>query len=163
MDFTWLVRGAAMDGPGREQAHPLGIEAHPLDFPTKGLYYRQKYSSVLSAIRVSGLRPSCRWRSQVWRSWAGVVIRGLRLWGRLDVLPNSLKPCWRRLMVEKWTLHSLLDIPAVGMPIARCTFFVLSTRCTCVMIMLFNQLLNMPQLSGGWIILAKEKCSLTGM
>ena len=31
------------------------------------------------------------------------------------------------------------------------------------MIMLFNQLLDMPQLSGGWIILAKEKCSLTGM
>jgi hypothetical protein len=30
------------------------------------------------------------------------------------------------------------------------------------MIMLFNQLLDMPHLSGGWIILAKEKCSLTG-
>ena len=27
------------------------------------------------------------------------------------------------------------------------------------MIMLFNQLLDMPHLSGGWIILAKEKCS----
>ena len=26
-----------------------------------------------------------------------------------------------------------------------------------------NQLLDMPHLSGGWIILAKEKCSLTGM
>uniref|UniRef100_A0A674CMN6 ARFGEF family member 3 n=1 Tax=Salmo trutta TaxID=8032 RepID=A0A674CMN6_SALTR len=31
------------------------------------------------------------------------------------------------------------------------------------MIKLFNQLLDMPHLSGGWIILAKEKCSLTGM
>jgi hypothetical protein len=31
------------------------------------------------------------------------------------------------------------------------------------MTMLFNQLLDMPHLSGGWIILAKEKCSLTGM
>jgi hypothetical protein len=30
------------------------------------------------------------------------------------------------------------------------------------MIMLFNQLLEMPNLSGGWIILAREKCSLTG-
>jgi hypothetical protein len=29
------------------------------------------------------------------------------------------------------------------------------------MIMLFNQLLDIPHLSGGWIILAKEKCSLT--
>jgi hypothetical protein len=27
--------------------------------------------------------------------------------------------------------------------------------------MLFNQLLDMPQLSSGWIILAQEKCSLT--
>jgi hypothetical protein len=27
------------------------------------------------------------------------------------------------------------------------------------MIVLFNQLLDMPHLSGGWIILAKEKCS----
>jgi hypothetical protein len=34
---------------------------------------------------------------------------------------------------------------------------------TGVMIMLLNQLLDMPHLSGGWIILAKEKCSLTRM
>ncbi len=27
----------------------------------------------------------------IWRSWAGVVTRGLQLWGWLDVLPNSLK------------------------------------------------------------------------
>ena len=67
---------------------------------------------------------------------------------------------------------ALVDIPAVSMPIALCCvtklhilewpFIVHSTRCTCVMIMLFN-LLDMPQLSGGWIILAKEKCSLTGI
>ncbi len=48
---------------------------------------------------------------------------GLRLWGRLDVLPNSLKRLWRRLMVEKWTFNSrataLVDIPAVSMPIAH--------------------------------------------
>jgi hypothetical protein len=31
------------------------------------------------------------------------------------------------------------------------------------MIMLFNQLLDTPDLSGGGIILAKEKWSLTGM
>ncbi len=59
----------------------------------------------------------------MWRSWAGVVTRGLRLWGRLDVLPNPLKRLWRRLMVEKWKFNShatdLVDIPAVSMPIAR--------------------------------------------
>ena len=36
-------------------------------------------------------------------------------------------------------------------------FIVPSTRFTGVSIMLFNQLLDMPHLSGGWIILAKDK------
>jgi hypothetical protein len=86
-------------------------------------------------------------------------------------------------MVDTLTFNSLatalVDIPAASMPIARSEktsvalccltklhiveFIVPSTRCTCVMIMLFNQLLDMPHLSGGWIILANEKCSLTGM
>ena len=35
-----------------------------------------------------------------------VVTRGLRLSGRLGVLPNCLKRLWRRLMVEKWTFNS---------------------------------------------------------
>ena len=43
--------------------------------------------------------------------------------------------------------------------ILECPFIDPSTRCTCVLIMLFNQVLNMSHLSGGWIILAKEKCS----
>ena len=105
--------------------------------------------------------------------------RGLRLWGWLDVLPNSLK--------QRWTLHSLatalVDIPAVSMPVARSLttwyicgivlcdklhilewpFIFPSTRCTCIIIMLFSYLLDMPHLSGGWIILVQEKCSLTGM
>ena len=33
---------------------------------------------------------------------------GLRLWGRLDVLPNFLKRRRRRLMVEKWNEHSII-------------------------------------------------------
>ncbi len=77
---------------------------------------------VAAAVRVAGLRQSWRWRCWMWRSWAGVVTRGLRLWGRLDVLPNSLKRLWKWFMVEKWTFNSqataLVDIPAVSMPIA---------------------------------------------
>jgi hypothetical protein len=65
----------------------------------------------------------CGWRSQMWRSWVGVVTHGLWLWGRLDVLPNFLKWHWRQLMVEKWTLNSLAtalgDIPVVSTPIAH--------------------------------------------
>ncbi len=61
---------------------------------------------VAAAVRVAGLRRSWRWRCWMWRFWAGVVTRGLRLWGRLDVLPNSMKSPWRLLIVEKLTLNS---------------------------------------------------------
>jgi hypothetical protein len=62
-----------------------------------------------------------------------------------------LKWHWR-LMVEKLTLNSALSVVA---------FYCPQDNCTCVMIMLFN--LDMTNLSGRWIILAHEKCSLTGM
>ncbi len=130
---------------------------------------------VAAAVRVAGLRRSWRWKCWMWRSWAGVVICGLRLWGRLDVLPNSLKRLWRRLMVEKFTLNSrataLVDITAVNMPIvaqsklatsvALCcviklhilewfrSSIVASLRHTCAIIMLSNQHLDMPHLWGG--------------
>ncbi len=77
---------------------------------------------VAAAVRLTGLRRSWRWRCWMWRSWAGVVTRGLRLWGRLNVRPNSLKRLWRWLMVEKWTFNSrstaLVEIPAFSEPIA---------------------------------------------
>ncbi len=40
-------------------------------------------------------------------------------------------------------------------------FIVANLRHTCAIIMLSNQHLDMPHLWGGWIISAKEKCSLT--
>ncbi len=59
-----------------------------------------------SSEHIAGMRDtSPKWRCWMWRSWVGVVTRGLRLWGRLDVLPNSLKRLWRRLMVDKWTFN----------------------------------------------------------
>jgi hypothetical protein len=55
--------------------------------------------------------------SEVVRPWSEVV-------SCLNVLPNSLKRCWRQLMVDTCTLNSLatalVDIPADSMPIARC-------------------------------------------
>ncbi len=93
--------------------------------------------------------------------------------GWLDVLPNSLKRLWWRLMVEKLTFDSrataLEDIPAVSMPlccviklhILEWPFIVASLRHTSAIIMLSNQHLDMPHLWGGWIISAKEKYSLT--
>ena len=63
-------------------------------------------------------------------------------------LEISVALCW----VKK------LHITFLGWP-----FIVPSTRCTCSIIITFNQFLDMPHLSGGWIILAKDTCSLTGM
>ncbi len=65
---------------------------------------------VAAAVRVAGLRRSWRWRCWMWRSWGGVVTCGLRSWGRLDVLTNSLKRIGRRLMVAKWTFNLHLHL-----------------------------------------------------
>ncbi len=49
----------------------------------------------------------------------------------------------------------------VKLHILEWPFIVASLRHTCAIIMLSNQHLDMPHLWGGWIISAKEKCSLT--
>ncbi len=46
------------------------------------------FASHSATVRVAGLRQFWGWRCWMWRSCAGVVTHGLRLWGRLDVLPN---------------------------------------------------------------------------
>jgi hypothetical protein len=83
-------------------------------------------------------------------------------------------------MVEKQTLNylptALVDIPVPSkletsvalccvtkLHILKWPYIVPSRKCTCVMIMLFNQLLDMPHQSSGLISLAKENCSLIGM
>ncbi len=58
-------------------------------------------------VRVAGLRRSWRWRCWMWRSW---VTRGLRLWGRLDVLPKfsemPLETAYGREIKIKFTGNS---------------------------------------------------------
>ncbi len=49
----------------------------------------------------------------------------------------------------------------VKLQILEGIFIVASLRHTCAIIMLSNQHLDIPHLWGGWIITAKEKCSLT--
>lgn len=78
----------------------------------------------------------------------------------------------------QFTAHSSSDIPAARMPTAcslkTCNicgivlcdktaghFIVTRPKLTCAIIMLINQHLDMSHLSGGWIVLAKEKCSLS--
>ncbi len=69
----------------------------------------------------------------------------------------------------KWWSHQILTgfrtpwTPpnTVKLHILECPFIVASLRNTCAIIMLSNKHLDMPHLWGGWIISAKEKCSLT--
>jgi hypothetical protein len=91
---------------------------------------------------------------------------------------------WTQLMVEKLTLnylaiagghscsqHANCTLPQLETFMGFCCDktshfkwpFVPCTSCTWVMIMLFIQFINIPHLSGEWIVLAKEKRSLTWM
>ncbi len=65
-----------------------------------------------------------------------------------STLPQNLRHLWQLCCVIK--LHIL-----------EWLFIVASLRHTCAIIMLSNQCLDMPHLWGGWIISAKEMCSLT--
>ncbi len=102
------------------------------------------------------------------------------------VLLNSLKRLGRRLMEDKWTFifmgnssggyscsqHANWTLPQNLRHLWHCAvwktlhilewpFNMASLRHTCAIIMLSNQHLDMLHLWGGWIIPAKEKCSLT--
>ncbi len=59
---------------------------------------------VAAAARVAGLRRSWRWRSWMCESWAGVVICGLRLWGRFSETP--LETAYGREMNIQFTGNS---------------------------------------------------------
>ncbi len=69
----------------------------------------------------------------------------------------------------KWWSHHILTgfrspLPThntVKLHILEGSFIVASLRHTCAIIMLSTQHLDMPHLWGGWIISAKDKCSLT--
>ena len=63
-------------------------------------------------------------------------------------------------------LETSVALCCVTTPHFRKAFYCPQHKCNdhaIVMITLFNTLLDMPHLSGGWIILAKETFSLTGM
>ena len=82
---------------------------------------------------------------------------------------------WQQLWLHSCSQHAYCILPqnicetsvvlccVTKLHILERPFTVPSTRCTCVMSMLFNQFIYMLHLSGGWIILSKQKCSLTGM
>ncbi len=79
---------------------------------------------------------------------------------------NLINSMWRRCVALReanggLTRYWLVFGPPGTPPILEWSFIVASLRHTCAIIMLSNQHLDMTHLWGGWIISAKEKCSLT--
>jgi hypothetical protein len=75
---------------------------------------------------------------------------------------NYLPFLWGAFLQSACQMHALSKLET-SVPL-RCVtklhilewpFIIPSTRCTCIIIILFNQLLDMPHLSGGYFILAK--------
>ena len=81
-----------------------------------------------------------------------LVTRGLRLCGRLDNVGReiNIKFSGNSSGVQSCSQHANCTLPqSVGLScvhILEWPFIVPSTRCTCVVIMLFNQRLDMPHL-----------------
>ena len=98
---------------------------------------------------------------QMWRSWADVVTRGLKM--TLEVAYGreiNIAFSGNSFGGHSCNQHANCLLPACQLHILEWPFIVPSTRYTCVMIMMLNQLFDMSHLSDGWIILPKEKYSL---
>ena len=163
-------QGRSMGVSGRAQAYPLGSQANPLrrGFITDRNTPQHPHlpSQTIPQVKTPDLEV-LDWRGYTWS--AVVMLVGCTA----KFSKTMLEAAYGREMNIKFygnivsmpVARSLKtrDICVTKLHILEWAFIVTSTRCTCVMILLFNHLLDMPHLSGGWIILAKEKFSLTGM
>ena len=101
----------------------------------------------------------------MWRSWAGIVTRGPRFVKPVECTAKfsnmRLEAAYGR-EINQLHAPSKLEPSAALCRVPRLRILEWPFYCP-PLIVLFNQLLDMPHLSGGWIILAREKRSLTGM
>ncbi len=105
------------------------------------------------------LRPacssSCQYPATSHSHWRGV--------DQHSTINNLINSMWRRCVCTAWgKWWSQWWSPQYSKTAHfRVAFYCGQPKHTCVIIMLSNQHLDMPHLWGGWIISAKEKCSLT--
>ncbi len=111
---------------------------------------------------------SCQYPATSHSYWRGVDQHST---GHNQQLINAMRRrCVATAWGKWWSHQTALDLLTVFGPpppntvklhIFEWPFIVASLRHICAIIMLSNQHLDMPHLWGGWIISAKEKCSLT--
>jgi hypothetical protein len=108
-------------------------------------------------------------------AWLHMVCGWEAGWMYCQILKNNVGEClrwrnehsilwqqlWWTFLQSEWQLlapskheTSVALCCVTNLHILEWPFIVPSTTCICVMIMMFNQLLDMQHLSGGWIILA---------
>ena len=181
--------GRAQAHPLGRQAHPLGSQAQliRISFSPQGFITEihtpplHQLSRWLVSDDLAGEEAECGGPGLTWLQVVCVCEAG---WTYSQIFENNVGDSlrernynliiWQQLCRTFLQSACQLHIPSnLETSLALCCvtklhtlewpLFVPITRCTCVMIMLFNQLLDMPHLSGRWIILAKAKCLLTGM
>ncbi len=96
--------------------------------------------------------PWWRWGYGMGRRMLWTTNTGAFYWCHFESHRNTVTRSWGPLLC-----HSSTTITSLS-PF-RVAFYY--GQHTCAIIMLSNQHLDMPHLWGGWIISAKEKCSLT--
>ncbi len=118
---------------------------------------------VWDALDTTACSSSCQYPATSHSHWRGVDQHSTGHNQQPDQLYAKERCCtaW-----GKWWSHQILTgfrtpPKTVKQHILEWLFIVASLRHTCAIIMLSNQHLDKPHLWGGWIISAKEKCSLT--
>ncbi len=114
---------------------------------------------VAAAVRAAGLRRSWRWRRWMWRSRAYCREINIQFTYNSSGGYSCSQHANCTLPLKLATSVALCCV--IKLHILEWPFIVASLRHTCAIIMLCNQYLDMPHRWGGWIISAKEKCSLT--